>query len=99
MGILNRTHDSFFDRGAFFEMDVFLGRAQQLVDEGADLLDVGGVKAGPGPVIDEQEELDRVIPAIEALHARFDLPLSVDTWRSSVAKAAYDAGAVIGNDI
>ena len=99
MGILNRTHDSFFDRGAFFEMDAFLGRAQQLVDEGADLLDVGGVKAGPGPEIDGHEELDRVIPAIEALHARFDVPLSVDTWRASVAKAAYDAGAVVGNDI
>jgi dihydropteroate synthase len=99
MGILNRTRDSFFDKGAFFEMDVFLRRAEQLVDEGADLLDVGGVKAGPGPEIGEHEELDRVIPAIEALHARFDLPLSVDTWRASVAKAAYDAGAVVGNDI
>ena len=99
MGILNRTRDSFFDKGAYFEMDVFLDRAQQLVDEGADLLDVGGVKAGPGPEIGEHEELDRVIPAIEALHARFDLPLSVDTWRASVAKAAFDAGAVLGNDI
>jgi dihydropteroate synthase len=99
MGILNRTRDSFFDKGAYFEMDVFLARAEELVDEGADLLDVGGVKAGPGPEIGEHEELDRVVPAIEALHARFDVPLSVDTWRASVAKAAYDAGAVVGNDI
>lgn len=99
MGILNRTRDSFFDKGAFFEMDGFLRRADQLVAEGADLLDVGGVKAGPGPEIAEQEELDRVIPAIEALRTRFDLPLSVDTWRAGVAKAAYDAGAVVGNDI
>jgi len=69
------------------------------VDQGADLLDVGGVKAGPGPEVGEQEELDRVIPAIEALADRFDIALSVDTWRASVARAAYRAGAVVGNDI
>jgi dihydropteroate synthase len=60
---------------------------------------VGGVKAGPGPAVEESEELDRVIPAIEALRSRFDVPLSVDTWRSSVAKEAYAVGAVMGNDI
>ncbi len=99
MGILNRTTDSFYDKGAFFEMDRFLARADQLVAEGADILDVGGVKAGPGPDVDEDEELERVIPAIEALKARFDVPLSADTWRASVAQAAYEAGAVVGNDI
>jgi dihydropteroate synthase len=99
MGILNRTTDSFFDKGAFFEMDAFLRRAEQLVSEGADVLDVGGVKAGPGPEVSEAEELDRVIPAVEALHERFDLPISADTWRASVARAAYAAGAVVGNDI
>jgi dihydropteroate synthase len=99
MGILNRTTDSFFDKGAFYEMDRFLARAQQLVAEGADILDVGGVKAGPGPEVTEEEELDRVIPAVEALHGRFDVPISADTWRASVAKAAYEAGAVVGNDI
>jgi dihydropteroate synthase len=99
MGILNRTTDSFYDKGAFFEMDVFLRRAEELVAEGADILDVGGVKAGPGPEVDEAEELDRVIPAVEALHQRFDVPISADTWRASVAKAAYAAGAVVGNDI
>jgi len=99
MGILNRTTDSFYDKGAFFEMDRFLARAEQLVVEGADILDVGGVKAGPGPDVTEEEELDRVIPAVEALRARFDVPLSADTWRASVAKAAYEAGAVVGNDI
>jgi dihydropteroate synthase len=57
------------------------------------------VKAGPGPEVSEAEELDRVIPAIEALHARIDVPLSIDTWRASVAAAAYRAGAVVGNDI
>ena len=60
---------------------------------------MGGVKAGPGPEVDEPEELDRVIPALEALRARFDTPLSVDTWRASVAKEAYAVGAVVGNDI
>ena len=99
MGILNRTTDSFYDKGAFFEMDQFLARADQLVAEGADILDVGGVKAGPGPDVGEEEELERVIPAIEALRARFDVPLSADTWRASVARAAYEAGAVVGNDI
>jgi dihydropteroate synthase len=99
MGILNRTTDSFYDKGAFFELDRFLSRADQLMAEGADILDVGGVKAGPGPDVGEEEELDRVIPAIEALHARFDIPLSADTWRASVARAAFDAGAVVGNDI
>jgi dihydropteroate synthase len=99
MGILNRTPDSFFDRGMYWDMDAFLGRAEQLVTEGADLLDVGGVKAGPGPEVTEAEEMDRVVPAITSLRARFDVPLSVDTWRASVAREAYRAGAVLGNDI
>jgi dihydropteroate synthase len=99
MGILNRTPDSFFDRGAFFALDATMRRAEELVDEGADILDIGGVKAGPGPEVTESEELERVIPAIEAVRRRFDLPVSVDTWRAAVASAAYDAGAEIGNDI
>ena len=99
MGILNRTPDSFYDRGATWEFDAFLRRAAALVDDGADLLDVGGVKAGPGPEVGEAEELDRVIPAIEALVGRFDVPVSVDTWRASVLDAACRAGAVVGNDI
>jgi dihydropteroate synthase len=99
MGILNRTPDSFSDAGAYWDFDAFLRRADALVAEGADLLDVGGVKAGPGPEVTEQEELERVVPAIEALAARFDVAVSVDTWRASVAKAAFAAGAVVGNDI
>ena len=99
MGILNRTTDSFFDRGAYYDMDRFLARAEELVTEGADVLDVGGVKAGPGPEVGEEEELERVVPAVEALAARFDAPLSVDTWRATVAEAAFGAGAVMGNDI
>jgi dihydropteroate synthase len=99
MGILNRTPDSFYDKGATFALEDLVRRAEKLVDDGADLLDVGGVKAGPGPVVNEAEELDRVIPALEALRARLDIPLSVDTWRASVAKEAYAVGAVMGNDI
>ncbi len=99
MGILNRTPDSFYDKGATFSLDALLRRADQLVSDGADVLDVGGVKAGPGPEVTESEELDRVVPALEALHARVDVALSVDTWRASVAAAAYGVGAVVGNDI
>ena len=99
MGILNRTPDSFFDAGQTFALDALLRRAEQLVTEGADVLDVGGVKAGPGPEVSEAEELDRVVPALEALRARFETPLSIDTWRASVLRAACTAGAVLGNDI
>ena len=99
MGILNRTPDSFYDKGATFALDDLLSRAERLVAEGADLLDVGGVKAGPGPEVGEAEELDRVVPAVSALAARIDVPLSVDTWRASVATACYAEGAVVGNDI
>jgi dihydropteroate synthase len=99
MGILNRTPDSFYDAGLTYQLDDLVRRAEVLVDEGADILDIGGVKAGPGPEVGEAEELDRVIPSIEAVHARFDVPISCDTWRASVLDAACDAGAVVGNDI
>jgi dihydropteroate synthase len=99
MGVLNRTPDSFYDRGATYELDALLARAETLVAEGADILDVGGVKAGPGPEVTEPEEMERVVPTVQALAKRFDVPLSVDTWRASVAGEAYAAGAVLGNDI
>jgi len=99
MGILNRTPDSFYDHGATFELDSLLRRAEALVDHGADLLDVGGVKAGPGPEVDEAEELDRVVAPIAALHERFDVAISCDTWRATVLDEACKAGAVVGNDI
>ncbi len=99
MGILNRTPDSFYDKGLTYELDALCQRAEQLVSEGADLLDVGGVKAGPGPEVTESEEMDRVVGAIAILSDRFEVPISVDTWRASVAKESYAAGAVLGNDI
>jgi len=99
MGILNRTPDSFYGPAATYDLDAFFARAEQLVRDGADLLDVGGVKAGPGAEVSEQEELDRVVPVIAELTRRFDVPVSVDTWRASVAAASFDAGARVGNDI
>ena len=99
MGILNRTHDSFYSPAATYDLDEFFARAERLVDDGADILDVGGVKAGPGDEVSEQGELDRVVPVIEELSRRFDVALSVDTWRAAVAKASFDVGAVVGNDI
>lgn len=99
MGILNRTPDSFYDKGLTFELDSLLQRAEVLVNQGADLLDVGGVKAGPGPEVGPDEELDRVVAPIAALHERFDVAISCDTWRASVLDEACKAGAVVGNDI
>lgn len=99
MGVLNRTPDSFFDQGRHWTFDAFLRLAETHVAEGADLLDVGGVKAGPGEEVSEAEELERVVPAVAALRARFDVPVSVDTWRASVLDAACEAGAALGNDI
>jgi dihydropteroate synthase len=99
MGILNRTPDSFYDKGATWGFDQFLAKAESHVLAGADLLDVGGVKAGPGEEVTEAEELDRVVGAVAALAERFDTPISIDTWRASVAKECFAAGAVVGNDI
>lgn len=99
MGILNRTKDSFYEPAATFDLDALFERADRLVDEGADLLDIGGVKAGPGDDVAEEEELDRVVPVVTELVRRFDVPISVDTWRASVAEAAFAEGACIGNDI
>jgi len=99
MGILNRTPDSFYDKGATYELNALYTRAEALVADGADILDVGGVKAGPGPEVSEAEEMDRVVPVVTGLVARFDVPVSVDTWRASVARASYKEGAVMGNDI
>ena len=99
MGVLNRTPDSFFDGGEYFPLDAFLRKAERLVADGAHALDVGGVKAGPGPAVGLADELERVVPAVEALHRRFDTPIACDTWRAAVAREAYRVGAVVGNDI
>ena len=99
MGMLNRTPDSFYDGGETYALDALIKRADQLVADGADILDIGGVKAGPGPHVSEAEELERVVGSIEAVTSRLHVPISVDTWRATVAAESYRAGAVIGNDI
>jgi dihydropteroate synthase len=99
MGILNRTPDSFYDRGAYYRLDDLLRLADDHVSGGADVLDIGGVKAGPGPEVSEEEELERIVPAVDAVVRRFDVPVSVDTWRAEVARQAFAVGACVGNDI
>jgi dihydropteroate synthase len=98
MAILNRTPDSFYDQGATFGLDAALAAAERTLAEGADWLDVGGVKAGPGPPVPEAEELDRVLPLVEAIRERSDAVVSVDTFRPEVARRALAAGADVVND-
>jgi len=98
MAVVNRTPDSFFDRGRTYELGAALNHALEQVAQGADLIDVGGVKAGPGPQVDLDEELRRIVPFVRAFRARSDTPLSVDTWRAEVARAALDEGADMVND-
>jgi len=100
MGILNITPDSFSDGGRFLTVDDALAYVEQMISEGADIIDVGGESTRPGgePVSGE-EEIERVVPVIEALAPRFQVPISVDTTKSEVARAALDAGAAIVNDV
>jgi len=99
MGILNTTPDSFYDGGSYVDVDRALARAFTMVEEGADILDIGGEKAGPGDAVCVEEELRRVIPAIEAIRREMRTPISVDTRRPQVARSAMDAGADIINSI
>ncbi|WP_435384096.1 dihydropteroate synthase [Corynebacterium confusum] len=99
MAIINRTPDSFYDKGSTFELDRALARCEQVVAEGASIVDVGGVKAGPGTQVDAAEEIDRVVPTIAAIAEHHpDVVVSVDTWRAEVADAAIAAGARLVND-
>jgi dihydropteroate synthase len=98
MAIVNRTPDSFYDRGATYGFTAAVEAAERALAEGADWLDVGGVKGGPGPPVTEAEELDRVVRLLEALRARTDAVLSVDTYRPGVARRALAAGADVVND-
>ena len=99
MAIVNRTPDSFYDRGATFTDGAAKEAAHRVVSDGADVVDIGGVKAGPGEVVDTAEEIARVVPFIEWLRSTFpDQLISVDTWRAEVAKQACAAGADLIND-
>lgn len=100
MGILNVTPDSFSDGGKWDSLDKALAHTEEMIRQGADIIDVGGESTRPGHVqITDQEEIDRVTPVIEAVRGRFDVPISVDTYKSKVAKAAIAAGADLVNDI
>jgi len=100
MGILNVTPDSFSDGGQFLSPDRALAHAEQMIAEGADLIDVGGESTRPGSeFVSEQQEIDRVVPVIERLSSNASIPISIDTTKSSVARAALQAGAEIVNDI
>ncbi len=100
MGILNVTPDSFSDGGCFLRLDDALRRAEEMVAQGADLIDIGGESSRPGSdPVPLDEELDRVIPVVEVLAKRISVPLSVDTYKAEVARRALDAGAALVNDI
>ncbi|MCT1434433.1 dihydropteroate synthase [Dietzia kunjamensis] len=99
MAIVNRTPDSFYDRGATFTDTAAMARVDEVVAAGADILDIGGVKAGPGDLVDAAEETRRVVPFVEAVRVRHpDVLISIDTWRGEVARRALAAGADLVND-
>lgn len=100
MGILNITPDSFYDGGRYRDTGRAVDHALEMIDEGADIIDIGGESSRPGAEsVGIDEELNRVIPVVERLASLTDIPISVDTYRSEVAMRAADAGAVIINDI
>jgi dihydropteroate synthase len=99
LAIINRTPDSFYDAGRYLDDEIALAAVARAVADGADAVDVGGVKAGPGPEVSAGEELARVVSFIAAIRATYpDLVISVDTWRAKVADAACEAGADLIND-
>ena len=100
MGVLNVTPDSFSDGGRFSETEAAVVRARQLIEQGCDILDIGGESTRPGAaIVDEAEELRRVIPVIEQLSKSISVPISIDTSKPAVARVAITAGASIVNDI
>ncbi|MBL7576313.1 dihydropteroate synthase [Peptoniphilus asaccharolyticus DSM 20463] len=99
-GIINVTPDSFSDGGKYYAVENAVKRAKELVAEGATMLDIGGESTRPGSTyVEIEEEINRVVPAIKAIKEVVDVPISIDTWKSEVAKAAIEAGADIINDI
>ena len=100
MGILNVTPDSFSDGGKFNHLDAALRHTEELIREGAAIVDIGGESTRPGhQVITDEEEISRVVPVIEAVKKHFDVPVSIDTYKGAVAEAALQAGADLVNDI
>jgi dihydropteroate synthase len=100
MGILNVTPDSFSDGGKWNQLDKALFHVEEMLKDGMDIVDIGGESTRPGyTLLSDQEEIDRIVPAIEAVRARFDVPISLDTYKSQVAQAGLAAGADLINDI
>ena len=100
MGILNVTPDSFSDGGKYFTIEEAVKRAEQMVGEGADIIDVGGESSRPGAkIVKKNDELNRVIPVIEKIVNRVEVPVSIDTYKADVAEKAIEAGAMLVNDI
>ncbi|WP_250157314.1 dihydropteroate synthase [Tianweitania aestuarii] len=100
MGVLNVTPDSFSDGGQFSSLDAVLRQAERMVEEGASIIDIGGESTRPGAAaVSPEEERARVLPAIKAIAGRFDVLLSIDTYRAETAEAAVEAGAHIVNDV
>lgn len=100
MGVLNTTPDSFYDGGNYTHIDAALKHAEKMIEEGADIIDIGGESTRPGSLpVSAEEELERVIPVIREIRKRFDIPLSIDTTKSEVAQSALDEGIKIVNDI
>ncbi len=98
MAVINRTPDSFFDKGATYALDKAVEASLRAVKDGADWLDIGGVPFGRGPVVTLEEELERVVPVVAAIAAKSDVVISVDTFSAAVASAAIAAGASVIND-
>jgi len=100
MGILNVTPDSFSDGGKFNSLDKSLQHVEKMINDGADIIDLGGESTRPGhKAVEETEEIDRVVPMIEAIRCRFDIPISIDTYKSLVGELAIKAGANLINDV
>lgn len=100
MGILNVTTDSFSDGGNFNTVENALSRVKQMILEGVDIIDIGGESTRPGhTIVEEEEELNRVIPIIKAIREKYDIPISVDTYKGKVAEEAIKAGANLINDV
>ena len=100
MGILNVTPDSFSDGGRFNDLDKALYHVEEMISDGMDIVDIGGESTRPGyTILPEEEEIERVVPIIEKVKSRFDIPISLDTYKAKVAQAGIAAGADLINDI
>ena len=100
MGILNATPDSFSDGGKFNEVEIALKRVEEMISQGADIIDVGGESTRPNfTVVEVDDEINRVVPVIKAIKEKFDITVSIDTYKAKTAEAAIKAGADIINDV